>query len=132
MRQNPALCALWLVMLSLALGCSGANHGSGFDGGGVDGTMGHGGGDGGGDVMTIHLFESGGGETAPCVGLACQQTCSTTAISGRVYDPAGLLPLYNVFVYVPNAPLDPIATGPVCEACQAPASGSPIASATTL
>jgi hypothetical protein len=35
-------------------------------------------------------------------------------------------------VYVPNAALDPIAPGnPVCSACQAPASGSPIASVLT-
>ena len=53
------------------------------------------------------------------------------ASSGTVYDPKGTLPLYDVYVYVPNAPLDPITTGPVCTPCQAPASGKPLAVATT-
>ena len=46
-------------------------------------------------------------------------------------DPAAQRGLYNVFVYVPNRPLDPIPTGPVCTACQAPASGKPLVSAVT-
>lgn len=75
---------------------------------------------------------------APCDGLACQQVdCAAmglpdTTISGIVYDPAGRLPLYNVFVYVPNAPLDPIEPGhPTCSPCQARASGRPLVSSTT-
>jgi hypothetical protein len=86
-----------------------------------------------------------GGVTRPCAGLECQQsTCllgacqqhpcagsRRTTLSGRVYDPAGKVPLYNVVVYVPNAPLDPIATGPSCDRCQSPVSGKPIASALT-
>jgi hypothetical protein len=47
-------------------------------------------------------------------------------VSGTVYDPAGRNPLYNVYVYVPNAAVEPIPTGAVCAACQAPASGSPL------
>jgi hypothetical protein len=59
-------------------------------------------------------------------------TSNGTTISGKVFDPAGKNPLYNVFVYVPNRPLDPIPdNGVVCQACQAPASGKPIASAVT-
>src|SRR5580658_667166 len=72
-------------------------------------------------------------DTGPsCTGLTCLQTGTSTAVSGKVYDPAGVNGLYNVFVYVPNAPLDPIASGPQCTPCQAPASGDPIASTTTL
>ncbi len=71
----------------------------------------------------------------PCVNLECQQvTCgggATTSISGKVYDPAGVNPLYNVYVYVPNAPLQPFAQGVTCTACQAPASGNPVVSTTT-
>jgi hypothetical protein len=48
-----------------------------------------------------------------------------------VYDPKGTTPLYNVLVYVPNAPLDPIASGPTCTQCQAPASGAPVVKTTT-
>ena len=48
---------------------------------------------------------------ASCVNLQCQQIPGTT-ISGVVYDPAGNRPLYDVFVYVPNATPDPILTWP--------------------
>ncbi len=74
-------------------------------------------------------------EAAPaCKNLQCQQvTCTSgeTTVTGVVYDPGGKDPLYNVFVYVPNAALQPITSGPVCTACQAPASGEPVVSATT-
>jgi hypothetical protein len=49
----------------------------------------------------------------------------------RVYDPAGKNPLYNVIVYVPNAPLAPITHGATCETCNTAPSGTPIASALT-
>lgn len=66
----------------------------------------------------------------PCTGIACNVVnCNNgnhTSISGTVYDPAGRNPLYNVYVYVPNADLAAIPTGPVCTSCQAPATGSPI------
>jgi hypothetical protein len=52
-------------------------------------------------------------------------------VSGTVYDPTGNTPLYNVSVYVPNAPLDAIPDGVTCTQCAAPLSGSPIATALT-
>ncbi|CAN5692055.1 hypothetical protein BH09MYX1_BH09MYX1_61730 [soil metagenome] len=71
----------------------------------------------------------------PCVGLKCQQvTCQSgkTTVSGTVYDPAGKNPLYNVVVYVPNADLDAIKHGPVCDSCGgASVSGSPVVTALT-
>jgi hypothetical protein len=86
-----------------------------------------------------------GGITRPCQDLECQQTtclmgackqaaCAgggSTTVKGRVYDPAGKVPLYNVLVYVPNGPLDPIATGPGCDRCASPVSGKPITAALT-
>ena len=55
----------------------------------------------------------------------------TATLTGKVYDPAGKNPLYNVYVYVPTTSLEPIPSGPVCTQCQAPASGSPMTSAST-
>lgn len=69
----------------------------------------------------------------PCVGLACFQVAcgsgATTSVSGVVYAPNGTLPLPNVVVYVPNAPLDPLPDGAQCARCEAPPSGSPLVSA---
>jgi hypothetical protein len=73
----------------------------------------------------------------PCTGLCqdqvdCPIAGETTSVSGTVYTPAGNLPLYNIHVYVPNAPLDPIPTGnDSCEPCDAPLSGSPLVHTTT-
>ena len=51
-----------------------------------------------------------------------------TSVSGTVYDPAGVLPLYNVSVYAPTRPLTPIAEGITCDRCGQP-SGAPAAMA---
>jgi hypothetical protein len=80
------------------------------------------------------FMSSGGGgtiaQTGPCQKLGCQQsTCGgagctvkclpgqRTTVSGVVYDPAGLTPIYNITVYVPNADLAPINDGPSCDPC---------------
>ena len=54
-----------------------------------------------------------------------------TTVSGTVFAPNGTLPLYNVIVYVPNAPLDPIPSGATCDTCGGQVSGSPIVTALT-
>ena len=76
--------------------------------------------------------EAGGGTFTPdegCKTLECKQVqCGegrTTTLRGKVYDPAGANPLYNVIVYVPSglpdAELPPLAdsttSGISCEAC---------------
>jgi hypothetical protein len=72
-----------------------------------------------------------------CVNLECHApTCGPngdeTTLTGHVYDPAGKLPLYNVYVYVPNGTPEAMTVGnPTCTPCQAPASGSPMIGTTT-
>jgi hypothetical protein len=75
------------------------------------------------------------GNTELCTNLQCQQrTCaggSTTTVSGKVFDPAGVNPLYNVVVYVPNEPVLPLPTGASCDECDSLYTGNPIATALT-
>jgi len=66
----------------------------------------------------------------PGTRTSCEGRPKTT-VRARVYDPAGRLPLYNVMVYVPSAPLDPIVEGVTCDRCDATASGRPAAAALT-
>jgi hypothetical protein len=53
-----------------------------------------------------------------------------TTISGTVYDPAGVNPLYNIIVYVPSGPLPDIQEGVTCDKCAAQVN-APLASALT-
>src|SRR5262245_2452895 len=72
-----------------------------------------------------------GGDAVLCKGLACQQVdCGSgdTTLTGTVYAPNGVLPLYNAIVYVPNAPLEDVKKGVSCDVCGA-VSGAPVVSA---
>ena len=126
MRRRSRLLALSLFIAGvIAVSCS-ATSGNRPGGSGGGGAFGQGG---------FPEFDGGG-----CYGLQCQaliDDCAAhgkplTTIRGTVYDPAGALPLYNVYVYIPNATPDPIVAGsPTCTRCQAPVSGSPVIAATT-
>ncbi|AKV04092.1 Tryptophan synthase alpha chain [Labilithrix luteola] len=76
---------------------------------------------------------------APCVGLECKrEKCddgSTTTLTGKVYDPAGVNALYNVLVYIPGGTngddeLPAIPEGVSCETC-ASVAVNPLVSALT-
>jgi hypothetical protein len=116
---------------SAFVGCggSGSQNSGGSSGSGASGSGGNGNGGAGGTLFTT-------GTSFGCTGLQCQQVkCEesgkTTTVSGTVYSPKGDVPLYNVVVYVPNAPLDAIAEGASCDQCGATLSGSPIVSTLT-
>jgi hypothetical protein len=65
--------------------------------------------------------------------VTAMPTCTgatKTTISGTVYDPAGVNPLYNIIVYVPSGPLPALSEGVTCDRCGAEVN-APLASALT-
>ena len=129
--SSPSLLASLLVLMGTALvtGCGGhvvAITDNVDDAGTADGMVG------GMDAATTHGDGGKPGVDAGCIGPQCTPTCDpgvTTSITGTAYAPNGKLPLYNVIVYVPTAPLDPLTNGSVCERCGAVPSGKPAATA---
>jgi hypothetical protein len=143
MRQACVLAGtpLVAVMFSMAAAC-GTRGPSVFD-------RGHAG-DGGlvlAEEGGLHFVDSGGVATVEggigvpdgavtCTGPLCNVSMTDdcagkgmpfTSITGVVYDPAGALPLYDVYVYIPSSTPEPIDPGnPACTPCEAPASGGPI------
>jgi hypothetical protein len=84
----------------------------------------------------------GGGakaNTCGCTGICAQiPDCTgitTTTLTGKVLDPAGIHPLYNALVYIPNNPndpgLQPFPAGITCDVCGATAAGDPLVTAYT-
>ncbi len=150
MRSAAARFALAVLLAgAAAYACGGGKSGSGFgngssgsgSGASSGGASGSTGGSGG-----FGSFGDGGsrgrdGGSVGCPsGLMCDVACpggGTTQVTGRVYDPAGKNPLYNVAVYVPPVPLVPlpkgVLTGP--DACSCAAlfkSGAVVSTATAV
>ncbi len=126
----------WLVLALSAAGVASApacgGDSSTFDGG-ADGTTG----DGACTGPFCNPFQDG---ATTSDGKACTNLClkqvncgggGTTSVSGTVYDPAGNVPLYNVAVYVPNAPLSPIVHGATCDQRGSTLSGDPLVATLT-
>jgi hypothetical protein len=144
MRSNASRGCVLAAVAGLLLGCGGPSvrpkdPGAG-GGGGTGGVSVERDAAGGGskDAGGFQLPEAGPPAPPPdapaaCTNLQCQQRMcpggASTTVSGTVYAPNGTLPLYNVAVYVPNAPLEPLSPGMSCDRCGTLASGRPIASA---
>jgi hypothetical protein len=90
-------------------GGDGGDNAFGLDGGsGLKST------DAGGWTLVLH-------EGGACSGLQCSvPSCNngqTTTLTGKVYDPAALNPVYNAVVMIPNGVLQPIPAGVSNAAC---------------
>jgi hypothetical protein len=131
-------CSLGVVSLVLTLvGCDpsmGPEHQTGahpdasvgIDGGSDAATGDTGGNNGGGG--------SGGSTGSGCVGLQCQEVAcaggTPTTLTGTVFAPDGVTPLYNAIVYIPNSPPGSFTDGVSCDRCNG-VSGNPVVSAVT-
>jgi hypothetical protein len=73
--------------------------------------------------------------TTDCTDLSCKVAqCESmgkpaTTISGQVFAPNGTLPLYGIYVYVPDTNPGPMATGLQCNRCSDGLPGSPVGNA---
>jgi hypothetical protein len=99
--------ALSIGLLLCAQGCGGGSGPGGGRDGGPDGC-----------------------DNLECKQVVCDQG-GTTSLAGKVYIPAGTLPLPNVIVFVPNRPLAPLPAEISCERCDEHLSGSPLVRTTT-
>jgi hypothetical protein len=138
--STSAVLGAFLCVSAASCGGGGPSNngfGNGDNGGSGSGSFGGSGSGGSGGSSGNFGNSSSGGSSGggPCTGLQCQvHTCSgggSTTISGVVYDPAVRNPLYNIVVYIPNSPLQPLKDGASCDSCSALYSGNPIATALT-
>jgi hypothetical protein len=136
-RCAVACRAIWLVAAALAgvAGCArvapGAGLGADAGGGGAPARDAPAASNAGLDVAAIH-----DSAPPPCLDLKCRRTtCAgggTTSISGTAFAPNGTLPLFNVAVYIPNAALEPLPQGVVCDRCGGAGSAAQRAVAATV
>ena len=128
MKPHSSLLVFAAVGFAVAIGCGGSEESTfgdptGDNGPGSSGSPG-----------PFTPTDGDGGRTKPCTNLCEKQVkCAsgtTTSLSGVVKDPAGKVPLYNILVYVPNAPVAAITTGASCDRCGS-VSGEPLVTAIT-
>ena len=134
LRMGGWIVAGAALLAGAFVGCGSGGDGSGGTASSAGNPSGAGGAGSGGAGVGGDIFMTSGSGTG-CQNLECKQVaCSggaTTSVSGVVYDPAGKTPLYNVVVYVPNAPLGDLTDGASCDKCGSTLTGDPIVTAIT-
>jgi hypothetical protein len=133
LRVSPPVPAV--VVLLLFAGCASVHSASPDDAAAGGATNSGAGGAGGAGNRPPPPPTGTGGAPPPCKNLQCKlESCAgsdTTSLTGTVYAPDGKLPLYNVLVYVPNAPVPPVPQGLACDRCGAIPPGEPLVAALT-
>ena len=125
--KHPLIAACAVALAAVFFGSGGCGSGNGSHFGNVDGGSTNYGGITGGDFDGTFAGD-GPGSTPQCSGTigwqcAVDTSCSTaspTTLTGKVFDPAGLNPLYDVVVFIPKvvASLPQIAPGThTCNTC---------------
>jgi hypothetical protein len=80
--------------------------------------------------IVVPVTKDGGGSLCiACSNLDCEQTNPKTTLQGTVFDPAGRVPVPNVWVYIPNRDVAQLSNtlSASCDTCTAMISGAPIA-----
>ena len=121
MKQRVGFVVVTVTVLAALLGCARGSSPGGYDSPSDAGAV---------NPPSLDTDAGRGCWNLECLQSKCEGRPKTT-VTGTVYDPAAVTPLYNAIVYVPNAKPDPIKSGASCDRCGGVLSGKPIVTALT-